>query len=142
MTSPRIAIIGAGPSGLLLARLLSLSPSPIPLNVQIFERDASPSTRTQGGTLDLRSGLPALKAAGLEEKFFEHARWEGSALGICDKRGKWLLKVGGGEGKGGNPEIDREALRLVSFFTFEGGEERGGWKGTDGEYGTWNELAT
>lgn len=44
-----IVIIGAGPSGLLLARYLELHRIP----VVIYERDSSPTHRPQGGSLDL-----------------------------------------------------------------------------------------
>lgn len=47
----KIAIIGAGPAGCALARLLQQSDHQI--DVTIFESEASPNFRSQGGTLDL-----------------------------------------------------------------------------------------
>ncbi|KAA8651182.1 hypothetical protein EYZ11_008955 [Aspergillus tanneri] len=86
MVSPNlsIAIIGAGPAGCLLARLLlkcSIS------QVVIFEADPSPDSRRQGGSLDLhrKTGIAALKQAGLYKEFLRHARFDGEAFCLCDK---------------------------------------------------------
>ena len=58
-----IAIVGGGPGGLTLARLLQQGGA----NVTVYERDQSRSARVQGSALDLHedSGLAALGAAGL-----------------------------------------------------------------------------
>ncbi len=58
-----IAIVGGGPGGLTLARLLQMNGA----NVTVYERDASRSARVQGATLDLHeeSGLKALRKAGI-----------------------------------------------------------------------------
>lgn len=73
--SPPIAILGAGPSGLTLARLLHLAG----IDFTIFERDESAASawgRGGSGTLDLHegSGLLALQEAGLLAEFKERAR--------------------------------------------------------------------
>jgi 2-polyprenyl-6-methoxyphenol hydroxylase-like FAD-dependent oxidoreductase len=75
MTAP-IAILGAGPSGLTLGRLLHLAG----IDFVIFERDTSAASawgRGGSGTLDLHegSGLDALQEAGLFEAFKEKARY-------------------------------------------------------------------
>ena len=59
----RIAIIGGGPGGLTLARLLQIKG----LNVKVYERDLNKDVRVQGGALDLHTetGLAALDKAGL-----------------------------------------------------------------------------
>jgi cation diffusion facilitator CzcD-associated flavoprotein CzcO len=74
--TPSIAILGAGPSGLTLARLLHLAG----IDFTIFERDASAASawgRGGSGTLDLHegSGLRALQEAGLLGEFKKRARY-------------------------------------------------------------------
>lgn len=103
--SLRIAIIGAGPGGCLLGRLLHLA------NIQctIFEAEESLDFRAQGGTLDLRTGLPALRAADVYDEYLKYSRFDGSALGVCDKNAKFYFHVGAS--KVGNPEMDRADLR-------------------------------
>lgn len=63
----KTAIIGGGPGGLALARLLQQRGAA----VTVYERDADRYGRQQGATLDLHaeSGLRALAAAGLLEAF-------------------------------------------------------------------------
>jgi len=77
MTSINVAIVGAGPAGCTLARLLQLSN--VPIKVTIFEREASLDARTQGGTLDLHTdtGIAALKKAKLYDEFLKFARFDG-----------------------------------------------------------------
>lgn len=108
-----IAIIGAGPAGCTLGRILSLSN----IKFTIFEGDASSTARWPGGTLDLhtQTGLAAVKAAGLYEEFLKRARFAGEALIIADKNLKRYLDIGGATSKssGGRPEIDRHELRAM-----------------------------
>lgn len=113
--SPRfnIAIIGAGPAGCTWGRILSLSN----IKFTIFEREASPTARSQGGSLDLRTktGLAAIKAARLDAEFLKRARYDGEALIIADKHFTKYLELEGGTAKksGGRPEIDRRELRSM-----------------------------
>lgn len=107
----RVAIIGGGPSGLLLARLLELQGF---TNYIVFERDESaiPGPRQQGGTLDLHetTGQLALKRAGLFEEFSTSlARWDGSAIHVVDPQGTTFMK----HDSGSRPEIDRLQLRQL-----------------------------
>ena len=64
----KVAIIGAGPVGLTMARLLQQKG----IDVSIYERDRNPQARIWGGTLDLHagSGQQAMQQAGLLEKEF------------------------------------------------------------------------
>lgn len=62
-----IAIVGGGPGGLTLAKLLELKGA----NVKVYERDIDKYARVQGSPLDLHdeSGLAALRKANLLEAF-------------------------------------------------------------------------
>jgi len=62
-----IAIIGGGPGGLTLARLLQLKGA----SVKVYERDIDKDARIQGSTLDLHedSGLAAIRKADLLTEF-------------------------------------------------------------------------
>jgi len=105
----RIAIIGAGPGGLMLARLLQLRG----LRPVVFERDAHADERPQGGSLDLHddTGQHAIRRAGLEREFAAAARPEDQGDRLYDADGHLLFDH---DGSGHNrPEIDRTALRKI-----------------------------
>ncbi|OPF81338.1 FAD-dependent oxidoreductase [Streptomyces antioxidans] len=108
---PRIAIVGAGPGGLTLARVLHVHGIPS----TVYELDASATARDQGGTLDLdeESGQRALSHAGLLEAFRPLSRPEGGELRLLGKDADVSLHLLPPEDGGGNgrPEIDRRALR-------------------------------
>jgi 2-polyprenyl-6-methoxyphenol hydroxylase-like FAD-dependent oxidoreductase len=110
MTSkPKIAIVGAGPGGLMLARLLLLRG----LEPTVFERDRHATDRPQGGSLDLHgdTGQYAMRIAGLEEEFKAAARPEDQGDRLYDQDGKLLFdRDGVGDDR---PEIDRTALRQI-----------------------------
>lgn len=114
MASIRIAIIGAGPVGLMLARLLANCPT---IKLVVFEAEHSANFRGQGGTLDLHSstGLIALQEAGLYEEFIKRARFDGEALTICDKNVVKYVNIPGADphSSRGRPEIDRMSLREI-----------------------------
>ncbi|MEG0927275.1 FAD-dependent oxidoreductase [Chryseobacterium sp.] len=62
-----IAIVGGGPAGLTLARLLQMKKA----DVKVYERDFNKYARVQGSPLDMHedSGLAALRKADLLEEF-------------------------------------------------------------------------
>lgn len=116
----KIAIVGAGPAGCTLARLLQVSEHADDLEVTIFEGEDSIDFRSQGGTLDLhvKTGQAALKAAGLFDEFLKHARYDGEAMKFADKN--LLVYVSQGQSKPsksstGRPEIDRPKLRQLLY---------------------------
>jgi len=110
LKNKKIAIIGAGPVGLTMARLLQLKG----LNVTVYERDKDPGARIWGGTLDLHkeSGQKAMKEAGLLESYYAMAIPMGVI--VTDSRGDELFtKQPSPENKFDNPEINRNALRKI-----------------------------
>lgn len=108
----RIAIIGGGPGGLTLARLLQLKGA----EVTVYDRDYGRDTRVQGATLDLHvdSGLLALTEAGLMEAFQTHYRPGADTLRIYDRQAKLILDENGYDDLDSTrPEIDRGPLRKL-----------------------------
>lgn len=107
-----ISIVGGGPGGLTLARLLQLKGA----NVKVYERDFNKDVRVQGATLDLHeeSGLKALTAAGLMDAFMSNYRPGADSTRIMDEKGNILLDDEAVEdGDLGRPEIDRGPLREI-----------------------------
>ena len=105
-----IAIVGGGPGGLTLARLLQQSG----VQVAVYERDQSRNARVQGSALDLHedSGLAALEATGLTEAFWANHRSDLDRLRLTDANGTVLHdhhRRMSGPGK--RPEIERGPLR-------------------------------
>lgn len=107
--TPTIAILGAGPSGLVLARLLQLQN----ISYVVFERDTSSSGRAQGGSLDIHKeiGQKALEAAGLMDEFNKHARYEDQNTLIVDGKDGRVVFRREWDGQTDKPEIDRKDLR-------------------------------
>jgi tetracycline resistance monooxygenase len=110
LNNKKIAIIGAGPVGLTMARLLQQKG----LNVTVYERDKDPEARIWGGTLDLHkeSGQKAMKKAGLLQSYYASSLPMGVI--ITDAQGEELFtKQPTPENKLDNPEINRNALRKI-----------------------------
>jgi len=110
LQNKKVAIIGAGPVGLTMARLLQQEG----IAVTVYERDKDPDARIWGGTLDLHqsSGQQAMKKAGLLETYFELAIPMG--INIADDQGNVLYtKSITPENQFDNPEINRNALRKM-----------------------------
>jgi len=114
-----IAITGAGPVGLTLARLLLQSSISSLVDIMIYEKDASQTSRhSLGGTLDLHppTGLAAIKKMNLWDEFCKHARFEGEELRMCDLNGTVYFhqtEAPQVEGFEARPEIDRVKLMQI-----------------------------
>ena len=116
----KIAIVGGGPGGLTLARLLQQSGA----QVAVYERDQSQSARVQGSALDLHenSGLAALAAAGLTDAFWANHRPDLDRLRLTDAHGRILHdhpRQTSGAGK--RPEIERGPLRDLLLDSLQPG---------------------
>jgi 2-polyprenyl-6-methoxyphenol hydroxylase-like FAD-dependent oxidoreductase len=119
MPSPKIAIIGAGPSGLTLATILQKNRIPF----IVYDLAISPNVRNQGGTLDLHptGGQLALREAGLWEEFAKGARPESDVLKLVQNNGEVLWDENGPDAHpvkeeekfNNRPEIDRAVLMEI-----------------------------
>lgn len=110
LKNKNVAIIGSGPVGLTMARLLQQNG----VHVTVYERDKSAHTRITGGTLDLHkgSGQDALEKAGLLETYYAMAKPMGRT--IADEQGQIVFsKKPTEENKFDNPEINRNDLKLM-----------------------------
>lgn len=113
----QVAIIGGGPGGLTLARLLQLQGAA----VQVYERDLNKHARVQGSPLDLHeeSGLAALRKAGLLDAFKANYMsgadksqiMNPSAVALFSDHG-YKLEHNFGDAHF-RPEIDRGMLRKI-----------------------------
>jgi tetracycline resistance monooxygenase len=110
LQNKKVAIIGAGPVGLTMARLLQKKG----IDVTVYERDKDAQTRIWGGTLDLHksSGQVAMQAAGLLESYYATAIPMG--ITFADEQGNVLsVKQITPENQYDNPEINRNDLRKM-----------------------------
>jgi 2-polyprenyl-6-methoxyphenol hydroxylase-like FAD-dependent oxidoreductase len=116
LDNKRIAIVGGGPGGLTLARLLQRKGA----TVNVYERDVNEHARVQGSIVDLHfeSGLKAIEKADLVDAFKANYLPGADKFRIVDKQGKIHYDEHGEEAKefgdeGFRPEIDRGALRKI-----------------------------
>ena len=110
----KIAIVGGGPGGLTLARILQMRNA----DVTVYERDPHKDARAQGATLDLHheSGLRALAEAGLMEAFKANYRPGADKTRIVDKHGNIVMEDNHkdeGPVEAYRPEIDRGPLKKM-----------------------------
>lgn len=113
----KIAIVGGGPGGLTLAKLLQDKG----VNVHVYERDVNKFARQQGATLDLHegSGLLAVEMAGLMDQFKQHYRPGAEKLRIVDEQATLFFDEHTQTREAGfgndyyRPEIDRGPLRDI-----------------------------
>ncbi|WP_460950107.1 FAD-dependent oxidoreductase [Spirosoma daeguense] len=137
LNNKKVAILGAGPVGLTMARLLQQQG----VDVAVYERDKDPLARIWGGTLDLHkhSGQEALKKVGLLENYYATSLPMG--ITIADEQGNVLLtKKTTPENQFDNPEINRNDLRKLLLDSLENDtvvwdrkvigleEDRGKWR--------------
>lgn len=106
LKNKKIAIIGAGPVGLTMAKLLQQEG----VDVTVYERDKDAQTRIWGGTLDLHkdSGQEAMKKAGLLESYYSKGKPMGRT--VADKQGKVQFSA---PLQYDTPEINRNELRQL-----------------------------
>ncbi|MFF9019680.1 FAD-dependent oxidoreductase [Streptomyces eurythermus] len=120
-----VAVVGAGLSGLTLARVLRVHG----IEAALFDLDASPDARAQGGMLDIHddTGQEALRAAGLHERFLARVHAGGQAVRVLGQDGTVRLAQPD-DGAGGRPEIDRGDLRELLLGSLPAGTVRWGAK--------------
>lgn len=118
LQNKKVAIIGAGPVGLTMAKLLQQNG----IDVTVYERDKDALTRISGGTLDLHkgSGQDALKKAGLLESYYQMAIPMGRT--VADEQGNILFsKKPTPEDQYDSPEINRNDLRQLLLKSLTSG---------------------
>ncbi|WP_232516214.1 FAD-dependent oxidoreductase [Chitinophaga caeni] len=121
----QIAIVGGGPGGLTLAKLLQQAGC----RVNVLERDADREVRQQGATLDLHrdSGLKALEVAGLMPEFRKRYRPGADKVKVVDAALKMHFddheskQIDAFDDAYFRPEIDRGPLRDLLIDSLEPG---------------------
>ncbi|KAJ5186447.1 hypothetical protein N7449_011211 [Penicillium cf. viridicatum] len=95
----------------------------------LFEHDASPNERNQGGTLDLhpKAGQTGIREAGLWDAFIQHARPESDVLKVVKQDGVVLWDgntpqppVRNDKSMSYRPEIDRGKLKDILLRHLDG----------------------
>ncbi|MCJ8155786.1 FAD-dependent monooxygenase [Chryseobacterium sp. SSA4.19] len=117
LQNKKVAIIGGGPGGLTLARLLQLKG----IDVKVYERDSDRSVRVQGSPLDLHehSGLAAIRKAGLLDAFKNNYLQGADRTTITNEKAEIIfsdhdmMKEEDFGHEYFRPEIDRGTLRNI-----------------------------
>jgi 2-polyprenyl-6-methoxyphenol hydroxylase-like FAD-dependent oxidoreductase len=125
LQNKKIAIVGAGPGGLTLAKLLQLKGA----DVKLYERDFDKYARVQGSPLDLHdeSGLAAIRKAGLLNEFKENFLPRADRKLITNERAEVFFSDHDTkleENFGSEyfrPEIDRGTLRKILLESLQPG---------------------
>jgi len=125
LENKKIAIVGGGPGGLTLARLLQLKG----LQVQVYERDINEQSRVQGSPLDMHeeSGWAALRSADLLGEYEKNVIRGADKKIVVNRHAEILFSDHEVEGKEkpdletARPEISRGALRKVLLDSLQEG---------------------
>ncbi|WP_371631662.1 FAD-dependent monooxygenase [Streptomyces sp. NBC_00341] len=118
-----MTIVGAGPGGLALARVLHVNG----IDATVYERESSRDARGQGGMLDIHSGQRALREAGLIDRFHTLARGAGQDMRLLEPDGTLLLQEDTpDDAPSERPEIDRADLRDLLLDSLPEGTVRWG----------------
>ncbi|WP_281635635.1 FAD-dependent oxidoreductase [Flavobacterium marginilacus] len=123
LQNKKIAIIGGGPGGLTLAKLLQLKE----VNVNVYERDINKDARVQGSPLDLHeeSGLAAITEAGLLNEFKKNYMPGADRLQIMNEQAAVFFSDHEAKPEENfgqehfRPEISRGALRRILLESLE-----------------------
>ncbi len=121
----RVAIVGAGPGGLTLAKLLQLKG----VDVKLYERDFDKNARVQGSPLDLHddSGLAAIRKANLLIEFKENFLPRADRKLITNERAEVFFSdhdtklEENFDSEHFRPEIDRGTLRKILLESLQPG---------------------
>ena len=125
LKNKEIAIVGGGPGGLSLARLLQLQG----LKVKLYERDFNEDARLTGSPLDMHeeSGWATLRKAGLTEAFKKNYRAGADKKIVVNEQAEILFsdhETKQNENFGSkhfNPEIERGPLRKILLESLQPG---------------------
>ncbi|NJP74976.1 NAD(P)/FAD-dependent oxidoreductase [Streptomyces sp. C1-2] len=122
-----VTIVGAGLGGLTLARVLHVHGIP----AEVYEAEASPDARAQGGMLDIHdyNGQLAIEAAGLREAFRAIVLEGRQAMRALSEDGTLLFEKAD-DGQGGRPEAQRADLRRMLLDALPAGTVNWGAKVT------------